>query len=132
MIFARTSPCNVGSLLCFFWKSLDACPVKNVFPQYYHQLSFRGFVSFTEHRSSFVCNCHELLLGDWLQASKRQLPMLVDAERLREGLDDLLAYATYVVASSKFPQVILYAKVYCLSLLCPNCKYIFRSYERAS
>nr|XP_024398785.1 ribokinase-like isoform X1 [Physcomitrium patens] len=38
------------------------------------------------------------------EASKRQLPILVDAERLREGLDDLLSYATYVVASAKFPQ----------------------------
>lgn len=43
-----------------------------------------------------------LLLAE--EASKRQLPMLVDAERLREGLDDLLAYATYVVSSAKFPQ----------------------------
>lgn len=43
-----------------------------------------------------------LLLAE--EASKRQLPILVDAERLREGLDDMLAYATYVVASSKFPQ----------------------------
>lgn len=46
------------------------------------------------------------------QASKRQLPMLVDAERPREGLDDLLTYATYVVSSAKFPQVL--AKVHCL------------------
>ncbi|KAG0575984.1 hypothetical protein KC19_5G045900 [Ceratodon purpureus] len=30
--------------------------------------------------------------------------MLIDAERPREGLDDLLAYATYVVSSAKFPQ----------------------------
>ena len=40
-----------------------------------------------------------------LQASKRQLPILVDAERLREGLDEMLGYADYVVASAKFPQV---------------------------
>lgn len=40
-----------------------------------------------------------------LQASKRQLPILVDAERKRQGLDDLLAYADYIVTSSKFPQV---------------------------
>lgn len=33
--------------------------------------------------------------------------MLIDAERPREGLDDLLNYATYVVSSAKFPQVLL-------------------------
>ena len=56
----------------------------------------------------------------------------MDAERLREGLDDMLAYATYVVASSKFPQVILLVNVYSLYLLCTNCKYIVCSYDRPS
>jgi hypothetical protein len=33
------------------------------------------------------------------------LPILVDAERKREGLDELLTMADYVVCSAKFPQV---------------------------
>ena len=33
------------------------------------------------------------------------IPILVDAERRREGLDDLLNLASYVVCSEKFPQV---------------------------
>ncbi|XP_057847540.2 uncharacterized protein LOC131057390 isoform X8 [Cryptomeria japonica] len=39
------------------------------------------------------------------EASERQLPIFVDAERLREGLDELLNVATYVVCSANFPQV---------------------------
>ncbi|GLJ54256.1 hypothetical protein SUGI_1163940 [Cryptomeria japonica] len=38
------------------------------------------------------------------EASERQLPIFVDAERLREGLDELLNVATYVVCSANFPQ----------------------------
>uniref|UniRef100_A0A0C9RW44 TSA: Wollemia nobilis Ref_Wollemi_Transcript_9726_1664 transcribed RNA sequence n=1 Tax=Wollemia nobilis TaxID=56998 RepID=A0A0C9RW44_9CONI len=38
------------------------------------------------------------------EATKRQLPILVDAEREREGLDELLAVADHVVCSAKFPQ----------------------------
>lgn len=37
------------------------------------------------------------------EAANRNIPILVDAERLREGLDDLLDLADYVVCSSKFP-----------------------------
>lgn len=33
-----------------------------------------------------------------------QIPMLIDAERRREGLDDLLNLVDYVVCSAKFPE----------------------------
>ncbi|CAK9859541.1 unnamed protein product [Sphagnum jensenii] len=37
------------------------------------------------------------------EATERHLPILVDAERKREGLDNLLTFADYIVASAKFP-----------------------------
>ncbi len=40
-----------------------------------------------------------------LQATERHLPILVDAERKREGLDNLLTFADYIVASANFPLV---------------------------
>ncbi|KAL3692337.1 hypothetical protein R1sor_005988 [Riccia sorocarpa] len=39
------------------------------------------------------------------EASKRGVPIILDAERKREGLDTLLTYADYLVTSAKFPQV---------------------------
>lgn len=39
------------------------------------------------------------------QASRRKIPILIDCERKREGLDELLNFATYVVCSEKFPPV---------------------------
>lgn len=39
------------------------------------------------------------------EASERGIPILVDAERPRDGLDELLAMADYVVASSRFPSL---------------------------
>lgn len=39
-----------------------------------------------------------------MQATHRKIPILVDAERKREGLDGLLNLATYIVCSEKFPQ----------------------------
>ncbi|XP_066159391.1 uncharacterized protein [Oryza sativa Japonica Group] len=39
-----------------------------------------------------------------VQASQRKLPILIDAERKRDGLDELLNFASYVVCSAKFPQ----------------------------
>lgn len=39
-----------------------------------------------------------------MQAKSRGIPIIVDAERLREGLDDILDFASYVVCSTKFPQ----------------------------
>ncbi|KAL2900357.1 Ketohexokinase [Bienertia sinuspersici] len=39
-----------------------------------------------------------------VQATRRNIPILVDAEKKRDGLDELLNLATYVVCSEKFPQ----------------------------
>ncbi|PKA52056.1 putative fructokinase-3 [Apostasia shenzhenica] len=47
---------------------------------------------------------HETALVVAKEATQRKIPILVDAERKREGLDDLLNLATYVVCSEKFPQ----------------------------
>ena len=38
-------------------------------------------------------------------ARERDIPTIVEGERLRPGLDDLLAGADYVTTSAKFPQV---------------------------
>ncbi|PIA40128.1 hypothetical protein AQUCO_02500086v1 [Aquilegia coerulea] len=38
------------------------------------------------------------------EATRRNIPILVDAEKKREGLDDLLNLANYVVCSARFPQ----------------------------
>ncbi|EPS62299.1 hypothetical protein M569_12492, partial [Genlisea aurea] len=38
------------------------------------------------------------------EASRRGIPIVLDAEKKREGLDDLLKYSTYLVCSKKFPQ----------------------------
>ncbi|KAE8685332.1 Receptor serine/threonine-protein kinase ALE2 isoform 1 [Hibiscus syriacus] len=37
------------------------------------------------------------------EAARKNIPILVEAERKREGLDDLLDFATYAVCSAKFP-----------------------------
>ncbi|XP_051120461.1 ribokinase isoform X2 [Andrographis paniculata] len=47
---------------------------------------------------------HETALVVAQEASRRGIPILIDAERKREGLDDLLNLSTYVVCSAKFPQ----------------------------
>lgn len=41
------------------------------------------------------------------QASRKKIPILVDAEKKRDGLDNLLSFADYVVCSAKFPQASL-------------------------
>ncbi|KAL5990295.1 hypothetical protein ACLOJK_011192 [Asimina triloba] len=46
---------------------------------------------------------HETALVVAKEATRKQLPVLVDAERKREGLDDLLNLADYAVCSTKFP-----------------------------
>ncbi|XP_057965197.1 uncharacterized protein LOC131155800 [Malania oleifera] len=38
------------------------------------------------------------------EAARKNIPILIDAERKREGLDDLLNLASYVVCAEKFPQ----------------------------
>ncbi|KAF3791285.1 Ketohexokinase [Nymphaea thermarum] len=50
---------------------------------------------------------HETALVIAKEASNLGIPILVDAERKREGLDDLLNLADYVVCSAKFPQASL-------------------------
>ncbi|KZV32952.1 ribokinase-like [Dorcoceras hygrometricum] len=47
---------------------------------------------------------HETALGVAQEAARRGIPILVDAERKREGLDDLLSLSSYAVCSAKFPQ----------------------------
>ncbi|XP_062079448.1 uncharacterized protein LOC133783843 [Humulus lupulus] len=47
---------------------------------------------------------HESALLVAQEAARRDIPILVDAERVREGLDDLLELSTYVVCSVKFPK----------------------------
>lgn len=37
------------------------------------------------------------------EAKSRQIPILVEGERLREGLDELLALADYIITSERFP-----------------------------
>jgi len=39
-----------------------------------------------------------------VQASQRKIPILIDAARKREQLDELLNFASYIVWSAKFPQ----------------------------
>lgn len=47
---------------------------------------------------------HETALVIAHEATRRNIPILIDAEKKREGLDELLALADYVVCSAKFPQ----------------------------
>ena len=39
-----------------------------------------------------------------VQATRMKIPILIDVERIREGIDDLLPLASYAVCSAKFPQ----------------------------
>ena len=51
---------------------------------------------------------NDRMLSDFLvQANRRAIPTLIDAERKREGLDDLSSLSSYVVCSAKFPQASL-------------------------
>ncbi|PSR86395.1 Ribokinase [Actinidia chinensis var. chinensis] len=52
----------------------------------------------------FDVRLHETALVVAQEAYRRNVPILIDAERKREGLDDLLNFADYVVCSAKFPQ----------------------------
>ncbi|KAJ3693139.1 hypothetical protein LUZ60_012234 [Juncus effusus] len=51
----------------------------------------------------FDVRLHETALIVAQEASRRKIPILIDAERKREGLDELLNFASYVVCSEKFP-----------------------------
>lgn len=39
-----------------------------------------------------------------MQAVRKDIPILIDAERVREGTDELLELSDYVVCSVNFPQ----------------------------
>ncbi|KAG7036279.1 Ketohexokinase, partial [Cucurbita argyrosperma subsp. argyrosperma] len=52
----------------------------------------------------FDARLYETALVVAQEATRQNIPVLVDAERKREGLDDLLTFANYVVCSAKFPQ----------------------------
>lgn len=57
----------------------------------------------------FDVRLHEAALVVAKEAFQKNIPILVDAERKREGLDDLLDLASYVVCTEKFPQTWLEA-----------------------
>ncbi|XP_057438478.1 uncharacterized protein LOC130730477 isoform X2 [Lotus japonicus] len=48
---------------------------------------------------------HETALVVANEAVKKNIPILMDAEKLREGLDELLKFVDYVVCAAQFPQV---------------------------
>ncbi|KAG2243722.1 hypothetical protein Bca52824_094450 [Brassica carinata] len=52
----------------------------------------------------FDVRLHETALVIAKEASQKNIPILVDAEKKRDGLDDLLQLADYVVCTAKFPQ----------------------------
>ncbi|XP_024004732.1 ketohexokinase isoform X2 [Eutrema salsugineum] len=52
----------------------------------------------------FDVRLHETALVIAKEAARKKIPILVDAEKKREGLDDLLQLADYVVCTAKFPQ----------------------------
>ncbi|XP_022967275.1 ribokinase-like isoform X1 [Cucurbita maxima] len=52
----------------------------------------------------FDVRLHETALLVAEEAAQQNIPILIDAERKREGLDELLAFASYVVCSTSFPQ----------------------------
>ncbi|XP_016468551.1 uncharacterized protein LOC107791069 isoform X1 [Nicotiana tabacum] len=48
---------------------------------------------------------HENALVVAQEAHRRSIPIVIDAERKIEGLDELLHLATYVICSTRFPQI---------------------------
>ncbi|OIT38542.1 PREDICTED: ribokinase-like [Nicotiana attenuata] len=48
---------------------------------------------------------HETALVVAQEAHRRSIPIVIDAERKIEGLDEILHMATYVVCSTRFPQI---------------------------
>ncbi|KAI3829801.1 hypothetical protein L1987_03929 [Smallanthus sonchifolius] len=52
----------------------------------------------------FDVRLHETALVIAHEANQRSIPILVDAERLREGLDEFLNLSDYVVCSANLPQ----------------------------
>lgn len=63
------------------------------------------------------------------EAVRKNIPILIDAERPREGLDDLLKLADYVVCSAKFPKAWTEAStvpqaLVSMLLMLPNIKFV--------
>ncbi|XP_023764062.1 uncharacterized protein LOC111912557 isoform X1 [Lactuca sativa] len=52
----------------------------------------------------FDVRLHETALIIAHEANRRNIPILIDAERLRDGLDDFMYLSDYVVCSAKLPQ----------------------------
>ncbi|KAL4586458.1 hypothetical protein LXL04_011094 [Taraxacum kok-saghyz] len=52
----------------------------------------------------FDVRLHETALVLAHEANRRNIPILIDAERLRDGLDEFMYLSDYVVCSSKLPQ----------------------------
>ncbi|XP_017239148.1 uncharacterized protein LOC108211937 isoform X1 [Daucus carota subsp. sativus] len=72
---------------------------------------------------------HETALVIAQQANRIGIPMLIDAEKKREGLDDLLNLTDYVVCSAKFPQAWTEAPsipnaLVCMLLKLPKLKFV--------
>ncbi|GLT41487.1 hypothetical protein SLA2020_155470 [Shorea laevis] len=72
---------------------------------------------------------HETALVVAQEAARKNIPILVDAERKREGLGDLLKFATYAICSAKFPQAWTEAPsipsaVVSMLLRLPNLKFV--------
>ncbi|KAL3029199.1 hypothetical protein AAZX31_03G150800 [Glycine max] len=72
---------------------------------------------------------HETALVVAHEAVKKNIPILIDAERLREGLDDLIKLADYVVCAARFPQAWTEASTVSKALVCmllrlPNIKFV--------
>ncbi|VFR00550.1 unnamed protein product [Cuscuta campestris] len=72
---------------------------------------------------------HETALVVAKEATCRCIPILVDAERIREGLDGLLSFANYVVCSTRFPQAwaeapTLPSALVSMLLRLPNVKFV--------
>ncbi|WVZ06201.1 hypothetical protein V8G54_019547 [Vigna mungo] len=61
---------------------------------------------------------HETALVVAHEAVKKNIPILMDAERLREGLDDILKLADYVVCAAQFPQAWTEASTVPKALVC--------------
>lgn len=72
---------------------------------------------------------HETALVVAKEATRKRIPILIDAEKKREGLNELLSFATYVVCAAKFPQVWTEASSVSTALLAmllrlPNVKFV--------
>ncbi|KAJ8435643.1 hypothetical protein Cgig2_012304 [Carnegiea gigantea] len=73
--------------------------------------------------------CHIIKCTLPVQATCRSIPIVIDVERKREGLDELLSFSTYVVCPANFPQVWTEASLLPKALLSmllrlPNVKFV--------